>query len=141
MSTLVMVLTAAMVVPGDGPERLSWEIEQGLDLSGEWEGIWWFHTDGQLQVTSRGSRLVGTRKPGVDGWVGSSIDTCNFIDDSHGKLSGTWDLSGAEIRGIYRQDGERLILCFSKAPHSRPTSFEVGGNQHLLLLHRVKPRK
>jgi hypothetical protein len=39
MSTLAIVLTAAMVVPGNGPEMVSWEMEQGLDLSGEWEGV------------------------------------------------------------------------------------------------------
>ena len=36
-SALAMVLMAAMV-PGNGPEMVSGEVEQGLDLSGEWEG-------------------------------------------------------------------------------------------------------
>ena len=38
MSALAMILTAVMAVPGNGPEKASGEIRQGLDLSGEWEG-------------------------------------------------------------------------------------------------------
>lgn len=144
MSAMAMILTAAMMVPRNGPEMESGEMvqeSQPLDLSGEWEGVWWFHTDGQLQVHSRDSRLVGVRKPGANNWVGSAIDTCDFIDEGHGRLRGTWDLTNSEIRGIYRQDRDRLILCFSQTPRLRPTSFQVGGTQHLLILHRVKPRK
>ena len=38
MSALAMILMTAMVVPGKGPEKVSMEMEQGLDLSEEWEG-------------------------------------------------------------------------------------------------------
>ena len=39
-SALAMILMTAMVVPGNGPEKVSGEVEQEqrLDLSGEWEG-------------------------------------------------------------------------------------------------------
>jgi hypothetical protein len=140
MSTLVLVLAAGTAM-GNGPEKVSGEVEQRLDLSGKWEGVWWFYTDGRLQVSSRDSCLVGVRKPGADNWVGSSIDTCNFIDEGHGKLRGTWDLTDREIYGIYRQDGERLLLCFSEAPYPWPTSFQVGDGQFAIIIRRVKPGK
>jgi hypothetical protein len=38
-SALAMILTAAMAVPGNGPEKVSGEIEDGLNLGGKWEGI------------------------------------------------------------------------------------------------------
>jgi hypothetical protein len=41
MSALAMILTAAMAVPRNGPENVSGEVEQGLDLREEWEGIAW----------------------------------------------------------------------------------------------------
>ena len=39
MSALAMILTAAMVVQGDGPEKVSGELSpmRRLDLRGEWE--------------------------------------------------------------------------------------------------------
>jgi hypothetical protein len=39
MSALAMILTAAMVVPGDGPEKVSGELcrMRRLDLRGEWK--------------------------------------------------------------------------------------------------------
>ena len=40
-SALAMVLMAAMTVPGNGPEKVSGEVEKRLDLRGEWEGVWW----------------------------------------------------------------------------------------------------
>ena len=40
-SALAMILTAAMAVPASGPEKVSGEVEQGLDLRGEWEGLLW----------------------------------------------------------------------------------------------------
>jgi hypothetical protein len=38
MSTLVLMM--AMVVPGNGPEMVSGEVEQRLDLHGKWKGAW-----------------------------------------------------------------------------------------------------
>jgi hypothetical protein len=39
MSTLAMILTAAMAVPGDGSEKVSGElVEEKLDLRGQWRG-------------------------------------------------------------------------------------------------------
>lgn len=48
MSALAMILTAAIVVPGDVPEKVLGEIEQRLDLSGEWEGTWESHQRGRV---------------------------------------------------------------------------------------------
>jgi len=40
-SAFAMILMATMAVPGNGPEKVSEEVEQRLDVSGEWEGVWW----------------------------------------------------------------------------------------------------
>ena len=37
-SALVMVLMAAMAVPGNGPEKVAGEVKQELDMNGRWEG-------------------------------------------------------------------------------------------------------
>ncbi|MGH7221633.1 MAG: hypothetical protein ACRELF_00220, partial [Gemmataceae bacterium] len=50
MSAVAMILTAAMVVPGSGPEMVSGEMEQGLDLGGEWKGIWGGAQGGYVNV-------------------------------------------------------------------------------------------
>jgi hypothetical protein len=54
MSALAMILVAAMGLPGDGSEKVSGEMEQGLDLRGTWEGT--YSTDG-MQIWS--ARLSG----------------------------------------------------------------------------------
>jgi hypothetical protein len=146
MSTLVLMLAAAMAVPVNGPEIVSGEMEQGLDLSGEWKAIL-YHPEcggavfrGEASIVSirdpRGPRTltwfcVRWGSPASDGsfsWRGIPIDEGNGrfrIGDS---------------LGIYQYDGDRLRICFGDAKR-RPTSFCAGDGKALLILHRVKPRK
>jgi hypothetical protein len=130
MSTLAMILTAAMVVPGDGPKMESREIEQGLDLSGTWEGT--FHAiDGEvwtIHLTRARCRCESKRAM-------SEYDN-PFRDDGGGKLH----IHNRPGRlGIYRQEGDHLIICLGD--EYRPTTFRTTDGQNLLILHRVKPSK
>jgi hypothetical protein len=127
MSTLVLVLTAAMAVPGNGPDMVSVEIaEQRLNLSGVWKGTI-FRQEG---------------KP-LDAMLGDSIlfdfDDWEYSDEGAGRFS--LIVSGAGYLGIYMSDGDDVILCYRRARYGRPESFRAGDGQHLLILHRVKPRK
>ncbi|HEY7310848.1 MAG TPA: hypothetical protein VH643_15900 [Gemmataceae bacterium] len=137
MSTLVLVLAAAMAVPGNGPEMLSGETERGLDLSGEWEGRW--KTDkAEYEVELLGEKggCSYRRLPRGKCW---GYLTPDITDQGEGRLRLTWE--DDPCLGIYEQDGDCLTICFRDAREGRPLSFRVGDGQHLLILHRVKPRK
>jgi hypothetical protein len=43
--------------------------------------------------------------------------------------------------GIYKQDGDRIVICYQTESKGRPMSFRAGDGQHLLILYRVKPGK
>jgi hypothetical protein len=133
-SALAMVLTAAMAVPGNGPERVSGEMEGRLDLSGEWEGFC-FDASGRTYPAELGDG-------GLDLMAGKqwhwSIPLVNLIDEGDGKFH-IPDVP--RIQGIYRQHGDHLLLCFRIGSGERPTSFRGGDGQDFLILHRVKPRK
>jgi hypothetical protein len=106
MSTLVLILTAAMAVPGNGPKMVSAEMERKLDIQGEW-------TPSDL--------LSG------------------IVDDGGGNVRmeyrNGWHL------GIWKQEGDRLVICLREPGFGRPIDFQVRNEQELLILHRVKPRK
>jgi hypothetical protein len=135
-SALALVLTAAMAVPGNGPEKVSGEVvqePQRLELIGEWEGIWEWDRSGL-----RGRASIR------DGYLSRSVKNIKFAwryrlasikDQGDGKFS----IDGIRL-GIYRQHGNNLTLCF-REKEGRPTSFRAGDGQQLLILHRVKPRK
>lgn len=58
------------------------------------------------------------------------------IDEGNGKLRFRGML------GIYQQDGERIFICLGVSmPRQRPAFFRASNGQHLLILHRAKPRK
>jgi hypothetical protein len=139
-SALGMVLMAAMAVPGNGPEKASGEVEQGLDLRGKWKGVW-KSDKAEYEVNQLG-----------EGWSWGSwsyqrlpkdapclILIPDIADEGESKLRLTW--VGDPCVGIYKQDGDRLTICFCDARKSRPTSFRAGNGQELLILHRVKPGK
>jgi hypothetical protein len=128
MSTLVLML--AMVVPANGPEKVSAEMEQGLDLRGEWEGVYCYEGYAPSDFWLDG-RSVGPR---------GEISTSPFelVDEGEGRLRLTW---ADRYLGIYRQEGDQLMICFRNVEEGRPTSFRTGDGQTLLILHRVKPRK
>ena len=138
MSALAMVLTAAIVVPGDGPEKVSGEIEleQGLNLSGEWQGVlyhWgetykgngWIHEDGEFAFIYRRFGNIPFATP------------AGLVKDE-----GNGYLQIGEYVGIYEQRGDRLRMCLS-FDGPRPTSFRIGNDnaQCLLILRRVKSSK
>ena len=136
MSTLVLTL-AAMAVPGSGPESISAEMVQGLDLRGEWEGLWWKEQGDFIWVGYRD--LVGVK--GLSYREGELVyrRRFNVVDEGNGMLRAT--LGRVERLGIYQRQSDRLIICLRDAENGRPTSFKGGDGQSLLILHRVKPRK
>jgi hypothetical protein len=139
MSALAMILTAAMVVPGDGPKMESGEIEQGLDLSGEWEGLW-IDDEGirrKAKLSLSECRLEGERLPGQPlGDIERTLVFLGITDEGAGRIC----LRDSYL-GIYCRDGCDHLICFRDNRKGRPTSFRGGDDQNLLILHRVKPRK
>src|SRR5690348_5162621 len=105
MSTLVLVMAAGMVL-GDGPERVSAEVEERLNLEGQWEGLWVDEKIGEYEMIFRGSQSPMTL-------IARSYHFSPLvIDEGAGKLtfrSGRW----IEL-GIYQQDNDRLIICFNQ---------------------------
>lgn len=134
-SALAVVLTAAMAVPGNGPEMVSAEMEQGLDLRGEWEG--WLDNGAGLIYTAnlKENRLVARRGVG-------SIQFPRFLvkEDGKGTIQVTLG-SGRVIKGIFRYEGDGVLICIRPDGNGRPKSFQADDNQFLVILHRVKPRK
>lgn len=130
MSALAMILTATMAVVGNGPEKVSDEVEQRLDLKGEWEGTWNTHLGKRFLI-----RLTPTEFH-LDNGETTGVLRYPMSDEGNGKLRFRGRL------GIYQQDGDRLLICLAKTrTNQRPTSFRIDEGQHLLLLHRVKLRK
>lgn len=136
MSALAMLLTVAMVVPEDGPEKVSGEMVRGLGLSGEWQGVlyhWgetykgrgWIHEDGEFAFIYRKFGNIPFAAP-----AGLVQNEAN----GHIRIG--------EYMGIYEQHGDRLWMCLRVDGH-QPTSFRIVNDnaQYLLILHRVKPRK
>lgn len=134
MSTLVLMLTAAMAVPGNGPEMESGEVEQGLDLRGEWEGI----IPSRIPARIKRIELIGDqfRQYIADKYVPSHIV---FTDEGTGRLRVR--RKNDDYLGIYRWEGDHIFICVRHAPRGRPTEFKQGEDRFLFILHRVKPRK
>jgi hypothetical protein len=134
-SALAMVLMAAMAVPGNGPEKVLGEVEQRLDLRGQWEGMV-SHIEGKLLTARLGDGILfeldgSTLAWGFDGW--------EFSDEGAGRFRLL--LSGMGYQGIYKWEGNRVTLSYRPNGIGRTTSFRAGDGQHLIILHRVKPRK
>ncbi|HEY7425077.1 MAG TPA: hypothetical protein VH682_12675 [Gemmataceae bacterium] len=130
MSTLVLVLVAGITVPGNGPEKVSAEMERGLDLSGEWEGAWVDHGGKRMRVKLTQDKIH------MD--TGDAIISVknSIIGEGNGKFC--YD----GVLGLYEQDGERLRMCFGfPGTNQRPKSFQKGEWKNLFILHRVKPGK
>jgi len=134
MSALAMILTVAMAVPGNGPENVSWEIEeQRLELTGEWEGVW---------LDSRGGVKVGLQ----DGELFTQPMPCTihhipFSVKSAGKGQLQLKINGSSHHARYRCEGDRVVICYSEVGEKCPDSIRLDKGRELLILHRVKPRK
>jgi hypothetical protein len=129
MSALAMILMAAMAIPGGGPEQVSWAMEQGLDLSGEW---------------------VGTIRHSFGRDYSVVLDKDGFLTEDHGAFTGScfFDVSdggkgkvqirmgGLARTGINKREDEHVVICFCR--DDRPTEFQAGNGRSLLTLHRVK---
>lgn len=133
MSALAMILMAAMAVPASGPEKVSGEAEQKLDLSGEWEGTWQSGSDNSKSIWDtriRDGRFTAKWRSasGSKRWGG--------VDEGKRKLR----LDGGYL-GIYKWKGNRLFICYQDDAKGYPLAFHPEKGQHLLILRRVKPRK
>jgi hypothetical protein len=130
MSALAMILTAAMVVPGDVPEKVSGEMEQGLDLSGEWEGTITYGGEAK-DVVMLDFTLIEFE------WSRVYLSNWKVQDEGQGRFR-LIEVFRPYI-GIYEWRSDCLALCYAKADIGRPTSFQASDGQILLILHRVKP--
>ncbi|HEY7428473.1 MAG TPA: hypothetical protein VH682_29845 [Gemmataceae bacterium] len=139
-SALAMFLMAGMVIPGNGPEKVSGEVEQRLDLSGAWEGTiqgYFEHhdksavrcVDGQVYV------MHPTRNTVLDKYLA--------LDEGRGRVRMKWDSNEwlGDWLGIYRQGSDHVAICIGGDPGNRPTELKPEDGQCLIILHRVKPRK
>jgi hypothetical protein len=135
MSAFVLILAAGMVL-GDGPERVSGEVEQGLDLSGRWAGI--LRTDygvtREVEIRDEDQEVLIRRDGSLEhyGWFGA-------WDEGAGRLSMVW--RGEFWLGIYKQEDDQLTICIRLGSEVRPTEFTPGDWQNVFILRRVKARK
>jgi hypothetical protein len=136
MSTLVLVMAAGMML-GEGPAKVSGEMEQGLELSGEWEGLWHDGKSGRcLQLQISGGVMTGDC-----GDVNlAPLSVNRVVDEGSGKFHLSWPKKEVAF-GIYKQDGDCVTLCCSHPGQGRPNDFRVNDHQHVIILYRVKPRK
>ncbi len=119
MSALAMILTAAMAVPADGPEKVSGEIvRRELDLSGKWRGVL-HHVNGSKQEIE----IIS-----FEGW--------GAVDEGAGRVRFKDQFRTAY--GIYEQRGDRLMICIALNGKPRPTRFRAGDENLLLVLRRVR---
>jgi hypothetical protein len=128
-SALAMILAAGMAI-GTGPEMVSGEVVRGLDLRGEWEGT--------IRHSFGGDRPVVLDKDGVltedDGLISLGF-FLEVSDEGKGKVQ--IRLGGSARVGIYKHEGEDVVICFCRV--DRPTEFRAGNGRSLLILRRVKP--
>jgi len=129
MSALAMILTAAIAVPGNGPEMVSGEVveePQPLNLSGKWD-----------------MSLFSSDQP-PSTWKNLDSETLKFgleiTDEGKGRLRMTRK-SGTTFLGIYRQEQDRIIISFRVREKGYPTDYSPNKEKIVIILHRAKPRK
>lgn len=135
MSTLAIILAVGMVI-GSGPEKVTGEMEENLHLQGDWVGESWGDDGVVWQVKLRDGDLCFSS--GKE--VASPLPVAFIVDEGHGRFRVDWPLPGDSL-GIYKQEGDHLVMCCRDGHQGRPTSFRLGSGQLLLILNRVKPRK
>jgi hypothetical protein len=130
MSALAMILSAAMSVPGDGPEKASGEIAklQRLDLRGEWK----VEFDRYCEVT---------------GWSGKQWCRVLRIQDMGGgrlrmavpKIGKDNDLVFIPCTGTYSQERDRVVIHFRIVEEKTPAVFRGNIPQGCIIFYRVDP--
>lgn len=137
MSTLEMILTAAMIFPELGPEKVSMQVTTGestpLDLRGEWRGTLYSPPDSIEPVAIENGYIF---------FISRDRFSCHLfecVQQSPGAFRGRW--FGETCLGIYRYEERCIFLCLREASKGRPNSFRSINGQTLLILHRVKTGK
>ncbi len=126
MSALAMILTVAIVVPGDGrSEKVLGEAvkPQVLDLKGEWM-VTFDSIDKSLRIN--GQEFMRSLK---------------VRDEGGGNLRMTVSRNGKKCPclGIYRQEGDKVLISWCPEERGRPTGFQKTVN--IITLRRVQPAK
>ena len=133
MQGFALALAAGLML-GSGPESVSGETDPGLDLQGDWVGVWQFTTPREevsWDAYLHNGRLSiwPTNCCGLEFRPWAEWDF-KWVDEGAGKLR------RGDLIGIYRWDGDRLDICCCDPSKGRPTSFQAGNRQYLLILRR-----
>lgn len=135
MSAFVLVLAAGVAV-GSGPEAVSPEMDRGLDLRGEWKGVWVDEAGAKWKATAENGTVCGERPEFV-----KVIRAQDVADEGAGRVQVLYPRVEPPALGIYQWRGDCLIICFREARLGRPTAFRGGNGQDLITLRPVKPAK
>jgi hypothetical protein len=122
-SALAMILAASMTVPGIGPEKVSGEVDSRLDLTGIW------------QLTFEQNHLIGDFVLVESG--PNLMETFDIRVEGHGRVRLRLTM---ELLGIYKQEGDCIVISCARVRDSWPTSFEKKIPYVHIILRRVKPR-
>ena len=118
MDAFVMVVAGGLTI-GIGSEKVSWEMEHGLDLRGEWGGT--YRVD---EMPPFNAHPVG---PVLTVFSNARDERLSpIVDDGGGKFH-----VGRRL-GIYKWEGDHVVLTFWQGSNR---------NWRVLTLHRVPPRK
>lgn len=146
MSAIVMAMVVGMALGSDGSERITTESVEHLCLDGEWEGTWTgrnflrqspylgllVHSKTEEDFTVR---ITPDRIEAQGKGISFKIGVRKWIDEDQGKFRySNW-------LGIYKREGGRLFLCMKWDGSGRPTTFQAGEGQVLIVLKRAKPAK
>lgn len=127
----------------DSPEKTTSELVQRLDMRGNWEGSFDDPKDiaknclfeYRRSTFFKGSPYIrGTLWTKDQGYVEMGI-----TDEGKGFLKVAREV-GTTL-GIYKQDGNKVVICYREREGTRPTSFRISDNQHLLILRRVNKKQ
>ncbi|HZT34702.1 MAG TPA: hypothetical protein VFA15_02190, partial [Nitrososphaera sp.] len=67
-----------------------------------------------------------------------------MTDEGNGRFAFRRDTKAPEAPdylGIYKQEGDKVTICYRQSEYGRPTTFKFMDSCMLLTLHRVKTRK
>lgn len=127
-----LALVAVGLAAGRGPGEPSAELGEVLQLRGRWVGTWQEQGPAFLQVEIGGGVFV-LRESGTEVLRGRWQAT----DEGEGRFRLRIGL-GPVCLGIYKQERDRIVLCFREPGRGRPASFRVGFQQRLLTLRRSR---